>query len=176
VTGTIADLVITTKTVGWRWGIGMWAAIFPVVTVPLAIIFFNAKRRAAKRGLLEGLPKVNIASPKLWLDFFWKIDVVGLVLLAATLSLVLIPFTLAGGVTSLWKTAQVIAPLVIGFCVALPLFIVWETKFARHPLFPSRLLRDRQIYCALAMAALLNTTWYTQGDYLYYTLIVAFDK
>jgi len=41
---------------------------------------------------------------------------------------------------------------------------------------PFRILRDRQILAGLTIALLLNTIWYLQGDYLYYTLVVAFGR
>lgn len=154
----------------------MWAIIVPIVSLPLFATFWAAKRRASKEGKLDHIPRPKLTSMAMWKDFAVKADVVGLFLLAAMLSLILIPFTLAGGTASIWPTAKVITPLVVGFVVALPLFIFWEVKMASHPLFPVRLLRDRQIVCGLLIAVLLNTTWYTQGDYLYYTVIVAFDK
>lgn len=154
----------------------MWAIIVPVLSLPLFAILMMAKRRAKKDGLLEGIPKQNLLSVSLWLDFANKVDLIGLFLLAATLSLCLLPFTLAAGTASKWRTAPIIVTLVFGFAVALPLFIVWEVKFAHHPILPFRLLRDRTILCGLGIALMLNTCWYTQGDYLYTTLIVAFDK
>lgn len=43
-------------------------------------------------------------------------------------------------------------------------------------MLPFRILKDRQVLASLFIAVLLNTAWYTQGDYLYYTLLVAFDR
>lgn len=175
VTGTIAQKILIGGT-GWRWGIGMWGCILPAATVPLWLTFYTAKRRAAKAGLLDGIPRVNLLSTALWVDLFWAIDVIGLFLLGVTLALILIPFTVAGGVQSLWKTAKIITPLVVGLVVTLPLFIIWQLKFARSPLLPAHVLRNRQVYFALAIPVLYNATWYLQGDYLYYTLIISFDK
>lgn len=56
--------------------------------------------------------------------------------------------------------------LVIGFVVALPAFIYWEKKIARHPLVPFHLLKERTILAGLTMAVMLNCSWYLQGDYL----------
>lgn len=156
----------------------MWAIIFPACCIPLLFSLVHAEIRASRAGLLDDIPSPlkSLKKTSLWVDFFWQIDVFGLVLLAATFALILLPFTLAGGVGAVWKTARVIAPLVIGFVVALPAFIIWELRFARHPVVPFRLMRDRQILAALAIAMLLNTAWYTQGDYLYNTLVVAFDR
>jgi SIT family siderophore-iron:H+ symporter-like MFS transporter len=62
----------------------------------------------------------------------------------------------AGGEQQQWKTSKVIATLVIGFVVALPAFIIWEKKVARHPVIPFHLLKERTILAGLTMAVMLN--------------------
>lgn len=110
------------------------------------------------------------------MDFFWQIDLIGLLLIAAVFAFILVPLTLAGGDGNQWATPNIITPLVIGVVVAIPAFVLWELKMARHPVMPFRILRDRQVIAALSVAMLLNTAWYTQGDYLYFTLRVAFNQ
>lgn len=156
----------------------MWAIIFPVCCVPLFYSLVDAERRAGKKGLLRDIPSPlrSLGKSSLWVDFFWQIDLVGILLLAGILCCVLIPLTLAGGISSAWGEARIIAPLVIGIVVCIPLFVFWELKLARHPMVPFRILRDRQILAGLTIALLLNTIWYLQGDYLYYTLVVAFGR
>nr|ODN90125.1 MFS transporter, SIT family, siderophore-iron:H+ symporter [Cryptococcus depauperatus CBS 7841] len=176
ITGNVVSAVLGSTS--WRWGIGMWAIIFPVMVIPLLFSLVDAELRAHRRGLLRNIPSPfkAFARRSLWTDIFWQIDIIGLLLLAAVLALILLPFTLAGGVGNIWRTARVIAPLVVGFVVALPLFVFWEMKIAKQPLLPFKILMDRQILAPLLIAMLLNTAWYTQGDYLYYTLLVAFDR
>jgi SIT family siderophore-iron:H+ symporter-like MFS transporter len=53
VSGNIAQSVLETTT--WRWGVGMWAIIYPVLSMPLIISLLVAARRAAKRGDLDNL-------------------------------------------------------------------------------------------------------------------------
>ena len=105
---------------------------------------------------------------------FWELDVIGIILMIAVFALILTPLTVAGGVSKEWKTAHVIAPLVVGIC-CIPVFILWERSCA-HPLLPFRLLKDRGVWAALGMACILDFAWYMQGDYLYTVLIVAFDE
>ncbi|WVO20323.1 uncharacterized protein IAS62_001617 [Cryptococcus decagattii] len=159
ISGNVASAVLTHSS--WGWGIGMWAIIFPVTVIPLVVSLVQAEWRAHSKGLLREIPSPlrTLGDRHMWADIFWQIDVIGLLLLAAVLSLILLPFTLAGGVGSIWRTARVIAPLVVG-----------------HPMLPFRILKDRQVLASLFIAMLLNTAWYTQGDYLYYTLLVAFDR
>jgi len=176
VSGNIQNSIQQVTT--WRWGIGMWCIIFPVTCIPLFLSLISAEVRAKRAGLLKGVPSPfrSLGRADLWLDVFWQIDLIGLVLLAGMFITILLPFTLAGGAGTLWGTAKVIAPLVVGFVVLLPAFVVWELKFAKHPAVPFRLMRDRQILAGLSIACLLNTAWYTQGDYLYYTLFVSFNQ
>jgi MFS transporter, SIT family, siderophore-iron:H+ symporter len=105
---------------------------------------------------------------------FWQLDVVGILFVIAMFALILVPLTLAGGFESKWNEAHIIAPLVVGF-LCIPGFVVWEHRFARHPITPFYLMKDRGIWAALGIATLLNFSWYMQADYLYTVLIVAFD-
>lgn len=156
----------------------MFGIIFPAIAVPLFLTLIAAEVRANRSGLLAGIPSPvrSITKGHLWLDFFWQIDLIGLLIIAAIFSFILVPLTLAGGNGSQWSTPNIIVPLVIGVVICIPAFVVWEMKFARHPVMPFRILRDRQVIAALSVALLLNTAWYTQGDYLYLTLRVAFNQ
>lgn len=74
----------------------MWGIIFPVCTIPLFFSLLNAERRAKKQGLLEGIPSPYKAFLRKsdMIELFWQIDLVGLFLLAASMTLILLPFTL----------------------------------------------------------------------------------
>lgn len=73
VSGNIAQSVLETTT--WRWGVGMWAIIYPVLSMPLVISLVVAARRAAKRGDLDNL---TISSQRRGFrvqcsDLFWSL-------------------------------------------------------------------------------------------------------
>lgn len=163
---------------GWRWGIGIFAIVVPAATIPLFASLTTAEVRAKRAGLLDGIvsPYRMVLTRAMWVDCFWACDILGLVLLALVLGLVLVPFTLAGGSAEVWRKASTIVPLVLGVVVALPAFIVWEARGARHPLVPFRVLASRQVLSCIVIAILINLTWYTQGDYIYQTLLVSFGK
>ncbi|BEJ14722.1 hypothetical protein CspHIS471_0404890 [Cutaneotrichosporon sp. HIS471] len=176
VSGHIIVAVMGSTT--WQWGIGMWAIILPVLTIPLFYSLISAERRAYNQGLLDDVPSPyrHILSVRLWREFFVQSDIIGLFFLAATIALILVPLTLAGGLTDSWRTARTITPLVVGAVVAFPCFVIWEAKFASHPLMPFHVFRKLPVLCGFGIALMLNTAWYTQGDYLYTTLQVAFGK
>lgn len=174
----VAAAVLAPGGPGWKWGIGMFAIIFPVLTIPLFFSLIFAGRRAKRAGLLDDVPSpiMSIFKPALWSDIFWQLDLVGIILVAGAFIMILLPFTLYGGTREQWASATAIAPIVVGVVVVLPLFVLWEIKFARHPAVPFRVLKDRQVIATLTIACLLNAAWYCQGDYLYYTLLVAFNQ
>jgi SIT family siderophore-iron:H+ symporter-like MFS transporter len=143
----------------------MWCIIIPVTCIPIYAGLIMARRAAVREGKLDDI-KATYTRPSLrksliW--FFWRLDVVGVILLIAMLALILIPLTVAAGVQSNWQHAYVIVMLVIGV-LCIPAFVSWELKFARHPCVPFRLLNDRTILSGLIMALLLNMAWYLQGE------------
>jgi SIT family siderophore-iron:H+ symporter-like MFS transporter len=160
----------------WRWGIGMWAIIYAVCALPLILSLMWSNRKARLAGALDGFktPYQIYGPKKLVQGIFWQLDVPGIILLIAVFGCILTPFTIAGGVESQWRTAKVIAPLVIGI-LCIPAFVIWERQ-APHPMLPFHLLKDRAVWGALGIACTLNFAWYMQGDFLYTVLVVAFDE
>ncbi|KAK5347927.1 ferrioxamine B transporter [Exophiala xenobiotica] len=173
VSGDVASAVLGATT--WQWGIGMWAIIYPVCALPLMLALAVTGRRARKAGVMakHKSPLQIMGAKKLTVSLFWSLDVIGIILLIAVFALILVPFTIAGGISTQWRQAHVIAPLVVGI-LCIPAFIFWELR-APHPLIPFDLLRDRGVWGALGIACTLNFCWYLQGDYLYTVLIVAFN-
>ncbi len=174
VSGNLTSAVLGTTT--WQWGIGMWALIYPVCALPLIISLYIVSRRARRAGSLDAYksPYQLLGLRRLIVQLFWQLDVIGLILLIAVFGLILAPFTLAGDAPNQWQSARIIAPVVIGI-ICVPIWIVWESK-TQYPIVPFHLIKDRAVWAALGMAAMLNFAWTMQGDYLYTVLIVAFDE
>jgi SIT family siderophore-iron:H+ symporter-like MFS transporter len=179
VSGDVAQAVLKGTT--WKWGIGMWAIIYTVCALPLILTLWFIGRRARRQGLLDQYrtPFQELGFAKLSIELFWRLDVIGIILLIAVFGLILAPLTIAGGcftaqcVHRSWKSAKIVAPLIIGI-ICIPFFIVWELK-TPHPLVPFTLMKDRAVWGPLGIACLLNFTWYMQADYLFTVLQVAFN-
>lgn len=173
ISGNVTSAVLGVTS--WKWGIGMWCIIYPVCLIPFVTIMTIVGRRASKAIPHEKKYTPSNASSKLQMlaDVCHKLDVVGVFLLTATLSLTLIPLTLAGGESKKWKTAGIITPLVLGILM-IPVFAVWERTTA-HPMMPRYLLRERGVWAALLVAIFISFSWCTQADFLYTVLIVGFD-
>ncbi|OAQ71937.1 siderochrome-iron transporter (Sit1) [Pochonia chlamydosporia 170] len=173
VSGNISEAVLQHSS--WQWGIGMWAIIFPVCSLPLIVSLMVVSRRAKRQGLLENYSSSfkQLGFKNLALELFWLLDVIGIILIVAILELVLVPFTLAGGESAKWKSAHIIAPIVVGV-VCIPAFIFWELK-APHPLIPFANMKDRSVWAPMGIAIFLNFAFTMQSDFLWTVLIVAFD-
>lgn len=168
----------------WRFGTALWAYTFPLTTIPylscLGYMYFKARKTPEWRQILE-----DEAAPhrgkSLFARFgihckevFWKVDLMGCFLVVAFLGLLLVPLTLAGGQSSKWKSAHIIAPIVCGF-ICIPIFVVWEGKFARHPFIPVVLLKDRGIWAAFAVGTFYMFAYTLPMSYSYTVLLVGMN-
>lgn len=173
VSGNISQAVLDVTS--WKWGIGMWCIIYTVCALPLIISLTLVGRRARRQGFMEKYSEAVKSVP--WrpflIDLFWRLDVIGIILMIAVFALILVPMTLAGGFTAKWTAPHVLGPLIVGVCT-IPMFVFWQLR-APHPLVPFYLIKDRAVWGALGIAMLLNWSWYMQGDYLFSVLSVAFD-
>ncbi|KAL5526153.1 hypothetical protein ACEPAG_7491 [Sanghuangporus baumii] len=176
VSGNITEAILENSS--WRWGVGMFAILLPALSLPVISVLVIAARRARKQGRLIGLKtlrQLHGSNKTFFEDLFWRVDLVGLVLICAFLSLILLPLTLAGGESSRWAHADMICMLVIGFLL-IPVFVLWEQRYARFPIMSLHLLKDRSIIGGLGCSVMLNTVWYLQGDHLFTILQVSFFR
>lgn len=133
---------------------GMFAILVPAALGPLIITLLWAERKAKRLGLLDVL--YAHASPSESLKdrivrVTKQLDVIGLCLIGASISLILIPITLArkttGDIAEKWKEPGSIVMLVLGF-VLIPLFVFYEWKYAKHPVVPKRFVTNRSFVIA----------------------------
>ncbi|KAG5957454.1 hypothetical protein E4U58_006022 [Claviceps cyperi] len=173
VSGDISSAVLAGP--GWKWGIAMWAIVMPVCALPLIGSLMVVTRRAKRQGLLGDYTTAfkQLGFRNLAIELFWLLDVIGIILIIAVLDLILVPFTIAGGESSKWREAHIIAPLVIGI-LCIPAFIFWELR-APHPLIPFKDMKDRGVWAPMGIAIFLNFAFTMQSDFLYTVLLVAFD-
>lgn len=134
VSGEISAAVLADST--WRWGIGMWCIIYPACALPLIASLWWVGRKARRSGSLDSYrtPYQRFGARRLATALFWQLDVIGIVLLIVVFGFILTPLTLAGGESTQWKQAKIIAPLVIGL-LAVPVWIWWERR-APHAMVP----------------------------------------
>ena len=149
----LADSILSHGTSAWRWGYGIWAIVLPVAFLPLASSLFVNTRRAARLGRLPPPPwKGHTAGSFLW-RLFRDLDVVGLLLLSAALSLILLPLSLAAGARGGWRNPSIIAMLVVGGTSAIAFFLVESSRrISPSPVLPLKLMRRRTVWAGCALA------------------------
>ena len=147
----VANSILANMT--WRWGYGIWAIILPVCFIPLAASLFMNQRRAKKLGLEFPSPFKGQTVGAIFKSLWYDLDVFGLLLLAAGISLVLLPLTLAPNASGEWRNPSMIAMLVIGgvICIVFPF---WERskKLAPKAFFPPNMFKNRTIVAGFAIS------------------------
>jgi len=130
----------------WRWGYGIWTIVLPVAFLPLALALFLNRRKAAKLGLLPRSPLGGQKSLSVIKTLWYELDVMGLLLLSAAISLILIPLTLAATAKGGWHNPSIIAMLVIGgVCLVVIPFWEMSPKLAPKPFLSLHLLSNRTV-------------------------------
>ncbi|CAI4497352.1 CPA_1a_G0023080.mRNA.1.CDS.1 [Saccharomyces cerevisiae] len=112
---------------------------------------------------------------KILKQLFWMLDVVGVLLMGCSLGCILVPLTLAGGVKTTWNDSRLIGPFVLGF-VLIPILWIWEYRFARDPILPYKLVKDRAVWSSMGISFLIDFIYYMAADYLYTVMIVAVNE
>lgn len=164
----------------WSWDIGMWAFIFPLSCIPIICCMLYMQWKASKTEEWQLLKHEKTLFQEYGFllsikQLFWQLDIIGVILMGCSLGCILVPLTLAGGVKTTWNDSRLIGPFVLGF-VLIPIFAFWEIKFARYPLVPGKLVKDRGIWAALGISFLIDFIYYMAADYLYTVLIVAVNE
>ncbi|KAG0670363.1 hypothetical protein C6P45_002496 [Maudiozyma exigua] len=164
----------------WKWGIGMWAFIFPISVIPLTLCIFHMNHLANANDeplkSIWNVPTNTTRGKYIFRIFFWELNLVGLILIIVILGLILIPLTLGGGLTENWKTAGTLVPEILGWVLAMPLYIIWETKYATSPLLPWEIVRDRGIWSPLLISLFMEFAFGMQSTYLVTFLLVAVNQ
>lgn len=162
----------------WRWGYGMWAIILPVAFLPLALALFLNQRKAGKMGLLPRSPFNDKSIFYVLKTLWYELDFFGLLLLAAAVSLILIPLTIATRQSDGWASGKIIAMLVVGI-VCLIVFPFWERSktLAPRAFFPRDLFRERTVLAGIAIAFFYFMAFYL-SVYPYFSsyLIIVHNK
>ncbi|GME48121.1 MFS siderophore transporter [Neofusicoccum parvum] len=158
----------------WRWAYGCWAIVLPVVAAPLFFTLYSNQRKAEKNGLLVKEP-----SGRTWIQstvhYIVEFDLIGVILLAAGLVLFLLPFSIAESAAQEWRSAHIIAMLVVGI-VCLIAFAVVEKWVAPKPFIPYHLLLSRNIMGACLLDATYQIAYYCWNSYFTSYLQVVYNQ
>lgn len=170
ISGNVTSAVLSVTT--WKWGIGMFAIMNPVSSLPLIATMVLLNRQAKKRNSVREYTAFPLRLRSVR-ALFWELDVIGILLLTAGLAMTLIPLTLAGGLSTRWEDAGILTPLIIGFLM-FPIFVLWEVKTAT-PMLPFHLLKDRTVWACLGISCMFPFAFMVHGNYLFTLLLVSYN-
>jgi len=141
------------KNLSWRWGYGIWSIVLPVAFLPLALALYINQRKAAKRGILPPSPYAGKSVWSVIKSLWYELDLFGLSLLSAGISLVLIPLTLAASSKHGWRSNSIVTMLISGV-ICLCIFPFWERNatLAPYAFMPKGLFRNRTFIAGIAIA------------------------
>ena len=174
INGFIADGFLD----NWRWGLGMFAIMVPVLLAPAIFTLYAMQRRGEKLGMVtmasSKRERVGVdgsseeKGAKYWMRLCYEglidIDILGLILLGFSFALILLPFTLAKSADGGWGNKSMIAMIVIGF-VLLVAFILFEAYVAPKPLMTKRILNNRAFIAAVIVYTFNQTASAVRNTY-----------
>ncbi|KAK3374723.1 major facilitator superfamily transporter [Podospora didyma] len=165
----IAELFL--NNLNFRWAFGAFTIILVAFSLPVILILYLTEAKAKKQGLIQ--PRLKTRSVAASLKYYFiQFDVVGLLLLTAGWSLLLLPFSLVSSALNGWESATVICMIVFGV-VTLGLFVVWERFFATVSLFPYKFLKDPTVLGASFAYGIMFLSIFVWDTYYYSYLQVA---
>ncbi|KAM0719507.1 hypothetical protein Q7P37_003636 [Cladosporium fusiforme] len=170
--GPAADSIL--KSIGFRWGFGVWSIAIPIFCSPLIFLMFCYYGEARNAGHITRQQTCRPwpASIIYWIKEF---DVFGLLILATGLSFLLLALSIYSYQTEGWKS-----PLILSFIIIGPFLLIafglYERLIAPTTFIPARLLKDRTVVWTNVMAATLYTSEFICSAYVYSMLIVVFDQ
>ncbi|CAN9211303.1 unnamed protein product [Alternaria alternata] len=170
--GPTADRIL--KNIGFKWGFGIWGIVISIVSAPVLFLMFRLDRRARDLGLIKR-PQSK-ARPMPSIAFYVKeFDVIGLLILAAGLSLLLLSFSIYSYQEDTWRSPLIICFLVFGPALIVA-FVVYELYLAPVTFLSYDLLTNPTVVWTNVMALTLYISEFICSAYVYSMLIVVFHQ
>ncbi|KAK4609653.1 Siderophore transporter [Fulvia fulva] len=156
--GFISDAFLPDK---WRWGLGMFAIMVPVLLIPPIITLYAMQHKAKKLNMvsmggskLARTGQVNNINKKSYLQLAWQgiidIDLLGLLLLGFGFALILLSLNLYTTAKGGFSNPSIIAMLAIGL-ILLITFLLFEIYIAPKPCCSRRILINKAFISALGI-------------------------
>ncbi|KAJ5419886.1 uncharacterized protein N7487_003436 [Penicillium crustosum] len=157
----IANLFYTN--LDFNWAFGSFAIMQVGVCIPVAAVMLFMQRRAEKSGSLE-----KIRSGRVWwqsiVHYLIEFDVVGIILITAAFSLILIPFSIATYGSKGWASGYIIAMEVLGVaCV--PAFYIWERYCSPVQFLPWKYLKEPTMIGSSMLYGVMFISCFTWNSY-----------
>ncbi|OQE26842.1 hypothetical protein PENSTE_c005G08780 [Penicillium steckii] len=158
----IADLFYAN--LNFRWAFGAFAIILVGVCLPMVLVMLLMQRKVERTHILE-----KEFSGRTWWQsiahYAVQFDILGIVLITATFSLILLPFSIAKYAPKGWASGYIIAMEVIGVACA-PAFYLWERFFSPVQFLPWRYLKEPTIIGSCMLYCIMFASIYVWNAYL----------
>ena len=164
----------------------MFAIIEPVVILPALTILFWADRKSMRLGALslasssyarrmqlqggQAPKRPPLQAMKRWLR---QIDAFGILLMGFSFALLLSPATLKATAKGGYANPSLIAMYCVGGVLGI-CFLLWEWKFASHPIMPRRVL-NKTLMCSIGIDFMYYFSGYVSSTYLLSYIYVVKD-
>ncbi|KAJ5772783.1 Major facilitator superfamily domain general substrate transporter [Penicillium paradoxum] len=157
----IADLFY--NNLNFYWAFGAFAIMMVGVSIPVAVVMLFMQRRAEKSGILE-----KSRSGRVWwqsiVHYLIEFDVIGIILITAAFSLILLPFSIASYGPKGWATGYIIAMEVLGVaCV--PAFYLWERYGSPVQFLPWKYLKEPTVIGSCLLYGVMFISCFTWNSY-----------
>ncbi|OQD89626.1 hypothetical protein PENANT_c002G09136 [Penicillium antarcticum] len=147
----------------FRWAFGAFCIILVGVCIPVAVVMLWMQRKAEKNGMLE-----KEHSGRSWWQsiayYFVQFDVIGIILITAAFSLILLPFSINSYAPKGWASGYIITMEVIGV-VCIPAFYVWERYFSPVQFLPWKYLKEPTIIGSSLLYGVMFISTFTWNTY-----------
>ncbi|OAA63023.1 Major facilitator superfamily domain, general substrate transporter [Cordyceps fumosorosea ARSEF 2679] len=174
--GPLSDSIL--RTIGFRWGFGLWAPVYLVVSLPVLAVLRSAQR--AKRSEVAGV--ADASETALPLAFWEKVvhhaklfDVVGILIISTGLTLLLLAVSIYSYQADGWRSPLIICFLVFG-ALLLPVFCLYERYLASSTFIPWSIFTSRTVVATNLMVLTLQAGQQLANAYFYSFLIVVFRQ
>ncbi|OAA72426.1 siderophore iron transporter mirB [Cordyceps fumosorosea ARSEF 2679] len=158
--------------VNFRWAFGAFAILLIASCVPAIVLLSMMNRKALREGIIEKRPASGRTMLQSFKFYAIEFDILGILILMFALSFLLLPFSLASRAPQQWRTPYIIALIVLGVLL-LPVFYIWEAKFAPKQFLPFHYLKQGTIIGSSLLVGTMYLSCFTWNAYFYsYLLIV----
>ncbi|KAI8452851.1 major facilitator superfamily domain-containing protein, partial [Phakopsora pachyrhizi] len=172
ISGNLATKVL--ETLGWRFGTGIFVLITPILSVPLIFILLRAQNRSnSERKIVYYCNQKLLFLKKLrgLRKFLIQIDFIGLLLLSFGAGCILVNLTIANAYGSSWTDVHTILLFIFGG-LSLIGFFAWDIYYAKKPLLPFRLLKNKTLIIGMLLAITHPAAGHVASEYFYTFLVV----
>lgn len=138
--------------------------------MPLLISLWQYSRRSST-------PQINAAKSdiKSIISLWSRLDVIGHLLLTASLTLVLLPMTLSTYPFQSWTSPAKLSMIIIGGCCFIA-FTMYELYVSSHPIVSFKLAKDQTVAAGCIIQFVLYLSYYIWAPYFFSFIVIVNDQ